>query len=58
MLINFFNTFNEKWIEKWLESDWSDWEKEMVITVISEYWLKKIFLFFIKAESYEHVTQK
>ena len=58
MLINFFNTFNEKWIEKWLESDWSDWEKEMVITVISEYWLKKNFLFFIKAESYEHVTQK
>jgi len=58
MLINFFNTFNEKWIEKWLESDWSDWEKEMVITVISEYWLKKKFLFFIKAESYEHVTQK
>jgi len=58
MLINFFNTFNEKWIEKWLESDWSDWEKEMVITVVSEYWLKKFFLFFIKAELYEHVTQK
>ena len=56
MLINFFNTFNEKWIEKWLESDWSDGKKEMVITVISEYWLKIIFLFFIKAESYEHVT--
>jgi len=43
MLINFFNTFNEKWIEKWWESDGSDGGKEIVITVISE---KKIFIFY------------
>jgi len=34
----------------------SDGEKEVVITVIFEYWLKKFFLFFIKSKLRKYVT--
>jgi len=35
----------------------SDGEKEVVITVIFEYWVKIFFLFFTKSESHKYVTQ-